>query len=136
MSKRKHYTPQSFESGKSKDVSAVLYASMLQSKNYIELSNGAKVLYQYMKLQYYGAKNIPEHPQEHFYFNEAMYMKTYKLGTNKAQFRKYRNELIEGGFIYLVEYGGTTRTKNIYGFCDKWRTETKQILPIILNHKK
>lgn len=140
MSNRKNrvnrYTPRHFERIGGSKVSAVLFASMLQSKAYIELSNGAKVLYVYMKLQLYGARPIKEHPEEHFYFNEAMYTKTYKIGTNTEQFRKYRNELIEGGFISLVEYGGYARTKNIYAFSDKWQTGKKQEVPDVLHRKK
>ena len=73
-----------------------------------------------MKAQYYGA-TLKDHPSNHFCFNWAMYKKTYKLGTNKNQFVKYRNELIKYGLIELVEYGGNTRTKNIYAYSDKWQ---------------
>ena len=128
MSKRKKYTPQPFESVGGNNLSSNIYITMLQHPNFIALSNGAKVLYLHMKAQYYGAKII-DHPNTHFYFNWALYSKTYKLGTNKAQFEKYRNELIKYGFIELVEYGGYSKTKNIYAYSDKWQTGTTFDIP-------
>lgn len=119
--RRKAYVPKSFESVGGNSLSANLYATMLQSKAWHNLNKGAMVLYTYMKLQYYGAKGINEHPRTDFVFNKAMYTKVYGLYTNTEQFRKDRDRLIENGFIELVENGKTTRTKNIYRFSDKWQ---------------
>ena len=80
MSKRrKAYVPKSFESVDGSRLSANMYASMLQSKAWLSLNKGAMVLYTYMKLQYYGQKTIPDREQECFYFNKAMFIKTYQL---------------------------------------------------------
>jgi len=114
------------------NLSAVLYASMLQSENWLKLSHGAKVTYLYMKLQLYGARPIAEHPKEHFYFNDAMATKVYKICSNRTQCRKYRNELIQYGFIELVEYRAHTFDKNIYTFSDKWQTGNEYPLPQVL----
>lgn len=64
MARKKKYVPKAFESGKAGDVSANIYASMMQSKAWNNLTNNAKVLYLYMKLQYYGQKTIPDREQE------------------------------------------------------------------------
>ena len=123
MSKRrKAYVPKSFESVDGNRLSANMYASMLQSKAWLSLNKGAMVLYTYMKLQYYGAKNIQDHPNTDFVFNKAMATKVYPLYTNMSQFRKERDLLIEYGFIEYVENGKNTRTKSIYRFSDKWQS--------------
>ena len=60
MARKKKYVPKAFESGKAGDVSANIYASMIQSRAWSNLTNNARVLYVYMKLQYYGQKTIPD----------------------------------------------------------------------------
>lgn len=121
MSRKKAYVPKAFESIGGQNLSANLYASMLQSEAYMDLSKNAMVLYQYMKLQYYGAKGLPGHASTDFVFNKALYTKTYQLYTNPNQFRKDRDSLIEHGFIEYVECGKNTRTKSIYRFSDRWQ---------------
>ena len=88
MARKKKYVPKAFESGKAGDVSANIYASMIQSRAWSNLTNNARVLYVYMKLQYYGQKTIPDREQECFYFNKAMFIKTYQLYKNVNQFYK------------------------------------------------
>lgn len=44
-----------------------------------------------------------------------------KLYSNLCTFRADIDQLIECGFINLVESGWTTRTVNIYGFSDRWK---------------
>jgi len=125
MGRKKPYVPKPFESSRgSKDISAPIYASMVQSSAWLKLSNNARVLYMYMKLQKYGAKDIPGWDELCFYFNASMYTEVYKLYTNRTQFRKDRQQLIDNGFIEIMEDGTLTRTKNIYRFSDKWQTLT------------
>ena len=114
------YKPKPFES-KGDNLSANIYASMMQSRAWENLTNNARVVYVYMKLQYYGQKPIQGHPPHHFYMNQATLQKTYKLYTNMKQFRKDRQMLIDNGFIEVVESGRFTRTKNIYKLSDKWQ---------------
>ena len=121
MARKKKYVPKSFESSKAGDVSANIYASMMQSEAWSNLTNNARVLYLYMKLQYYGQKTIPDREQECFYFNKALVTKTYQLYTNVNQFYKDKKMLIDNGFIETVENGRNTRTKNVYRFSSKWR---------------
>lgn len=88
----------------------------------MSLKPRAKVLYLYMKAQYYGVKekNKPEQNPLYFVFNQAMWKTTYKLYTNNKSFYEDRDALIERGFIEIVETGKITRTKNIYKFSDSW----------------
>ncbi len=119
---RSKYTPKPFESVGGNKLSANIYVSMMQKPAFYTLSGGAVKLYLYMKAQLYGAKNLPEHPSTDFVFNWAMASKINNLYTNKNQFYKDRNMLIEHGLIEYIENGKNTRTKSIYRFSDKWQT--------------
>ena len=119
---RSKYTPKPWESVGGNKLSANIYATMIQSPAWMKLSKNARLLYVYMKLQYYGAKNLPDHPATDFTFNWALVSKTYKLYSNKRQFENDRNMLIEHGFIEYIENGKNTRTKSIYRFSDKWQS--------------
>ena len=123
MGRRKQkYVPKRYESRKqSGDISANIYASMMHSAAWQNLTSNAIRLYLYMKLQLYGQKSIPEQGEECFYFNKAMWKNTYQLYTNQAQFYKDRDLLVKNGFIEIIEHGQNTRTKAIYKFSDKWQ---------------
>lgn len=130
MSRKRKYEPKAYECVSSQPpLSAVIYASMVQSDNWKKLSHGAHVTYLYMKLQLYGARNIEGHPKEHFYFNDAMATKVYGISTNREQCRKYRNELLQYGFIELVEYRAHSFDKNIYTFSSRWQTGQEYPIP-------
>lgn len=120
------FKPYTFEKIGNANLSAVLFASMLQSNAYLDLSSNAKVLYTYMKLQLYGQAEKPQGKQDCFVFNKAMYTKVYPLFKNGEQFTKHCHELIRNGFIEEIENGHTTRTKNIYRFSDKWQAWTPE----------
>lgn len=121
MSRRKQYIPKAWESINGSRLSANIYVSMMQSNAWMQLSKNARLLYLYMKAQYYGAKNLSDRPATDFVFNWALVSKTYKLYTNYQRFENDRNMLIEKGFIDLVENGKNTRTKSIYRFSDRWQ---------------
>ena len=121
MARKSKFYPNNFENvGKSK-LSATLYASMLQSPAWYALSPKAKELYLYMKLQLFGQNPIEGYGTDCFVFNKAMFTKTYPIYKTGAQFRRDRDQLIEYGFIEMVECGRFTRTKNIYRFSAKWQ---------------
>ena len=122
MARRKQYIPKSWESVGGNRLSANIYASMIQSKAWMQLSKNARLLYVYMKMQYYGAKNLVDHPETDFVFNWALASKTYKLYSNYARFKSDRDMLIKYGFIEVIENGKNTRTKSIYRFSDKWQS--------------
>lgn len=98
-----------------------VYMSMLTAPRWKKLSKGAQVLYIYMKAQYY-SKNTVEYPTERdiFYFNDAL-IRYYELYTNMSQYRKDRQQLIDNGFIEVVEDNHLRKKKNIYKFSDRWK---------------
>lgn len=121
MSRRKPYIPKAWESRNGSRLSANIYITMMQSNAWMQLSKNARLLYLYMKAQYYGAKNLHDRPATDFVFNWALVSKTYKLYTNYQRFENDRDMLIKYGFIDLVENGKNTRTKSIYRFSDRWQ---------------
>lgn len=123
--KKKKYIPKSFESSKGEgDLSAVLYASMLQSPAWKKLTKPQQVLYLYMKLQFYGANQVEDMPQIYFHFNQTLWKKTYGLYTNTTSFYKDRDALIKHGFVEMVESGRNTRSKAIYKLSYNWQNGT------------
>lgn len=122
MSKKK-YIKKEFESdGSSSDVSANIYKSMILSDAFQSLTKNQRLLYVYMKLQYYSQKKKPYGKTDMFYFNRFMWNDKYKLYKGNANsFAKDRDALIEKGFIKIVDDGSTTRTKNVYQFSSKWQ---------------
>ena len=121
MARKHKFTPKNFEKVGASNLSCTLYASMLQSPAWYALSPKAKELYTYMKLQQYGQAPIEGYGADCFVFNQAMYTKVYPIYKSGAQFRRDRDQLIEYGFIEMVECGRFTRTKNIYKFSAKWQ---------------
>lgn len=130
------YKKKSFESdGNSSDISANIYMSMLQNKNFKQLSDKQVRLYLYCKAQYYTEKRKPrtnielggETSEEFFTMNENKWKNLYGLYTENTRryFYKDMSRLIELGFIDKVESGQHTRTSNIYKFSDRWWKEIK-----------
>lgn len=131
MAKKKAYRPKSFESsGKSNDTSANLYESMLLSAAFMDLTPKQRLLYVYMKAQYYGkrkpGKDNPDieslQGDDLFYFPLTLAEK-YKLYTksNHMQFYKDVRAIESHGFIQTVSNGKTTRSKSIYRFIGDWK---------------
>ena len=129
--RKKPYKPKSFEStGISNDTSANLYESMLLSVAFRKLTNNQKLLYVYMKKQYYGkrkpGRDYPEIEQlqgeEKFYFNLALAEKyeIYKKG-NRRQFYKDIDSLESHGFIRTVSNGKATGSRSVYKFVEDWK---------------
>jgi len=133
-SRHKDFTPNSWETVGDNKLSTALYMKMLTSEAYLTLSSNATRLYTYMKLQLYGqhGKDKIQDPENKgrdcFVFNKAMWSKdtdnphSYRLFGNGKQFKQYKSELIEHGFIDEVQSNWTTREKNIYCFSSRWKT--------------
>lgn len=124
MSKKKNVR-KDFESLKpSGDTFARIYKTMVTSEAFKSLSKKQRLLYVYMKMEYYGQpnKNRPDKNKlELFYFNRGIYKNKYELYTNDGSFYRDRDALIEKGFIDCVRNGLTTRQKSIYRFSNRWR---------------
>lgn len=85
--------------------------NMMESKAWKELSVYSKVLYVEMKNKYTGSNDN----DISFTYKEALEI------MNARTFTKSVDQLIEFGFIKLVEQNWTTRRPNIYGFNDQWK---------------
>lgn len=79
-------------------------------KHFLELTSNAKLLYMYMKDTYRGTNNF-KYPQS--FANN--------INMAPATFKRAKKELIDKGFIEIVEWGYSTRTENIYSFSEKWK---------------
>lgn len=131
MAKKKAYRPKTFESsGKSNDTSANLYESMLLSAAFMDLTPKQRLLYVYMKAQYYGKRKPgKDNPgieslqgDELFYFPRTLAEK-YNLYTrsNNRQFYNDIKAIEEHGFIKTISSGKATKTKSIYKFVGAWK---------------
>lgn len=88
-----------------------LTRSMLSSKAWKSLTMHSKVLYMEMKNKYTGNNEN----DISFTYKEAMEI------MNDRTFTKCVDQLIECGFIKLLEQNWTLRKPNIYGFNDQWK---------------
>lgn len=130
--KREVYVKKPFESNcTSSDTSANIYVSMLMSENWQKLTKNAQILYVYCKAQYYAEKQKPkpryiilseQEQRQCFTMNKSKWKDLYNIySSDNGQFNKDIKQLIEYGFIELVESGWGTRTKNIYMLSNKWQ---------------
>ena len=130
--KKSVYVKKSFESDLSKDdTSANIYVSMLLSERWKQLSKNAQILYVYCKAQYYAEKKKPkptfrqltdQEQKQCFTMNKSKWQSLYKIyPSDNGQFNKDMKQLIDNGFIELIENGKITRTKSIYMLSNKWK---------------
>lgn len=105
---------------------AILTDKMALSKTYQELSFTAKNVLQVCKLcRQYHQKNetkIDNNPL-YFYFNRKIQEKYGLKNPNKT--RKALCELVNNGFIDVIENNAHRKTKNIYSFSGKWQIKEK-----------
>ena len=85
--------------------------NMINSEAWKDLDIYARDLYHNMKSKF----NFNNENNISFTYEEGM-----KL-MSKASFTKAIDNLIEHGFIYIVENGRALRKANIYGFSDNWQ---------------
>lgn len=131
MARKRTYRPKSFESsGVSNDTSANIYESMLASPAFMDLSKNQRLLYVYMKAQYYGkrkpGKDNPDidalQGDDLFYFPMSL-AERYGIysRSNHTQFYSDIAAIEQHGFIKAVSNGKSTRSKSIYRFVSDWR---------------
>ena len=129
MAKKKKYQKKLFEStGESYDVSANIYLSMIKSEAWLSLTKNQRLLYLYLKMQYYSQKRKPNKDDKSmFYFNQTKWMNEYQLYSegNKKSFYNDIEQLIIKGFIDCVSSGKTTRERNIYKYSSRWQNYNK-----------
>lgn len=131
--KKQKYAPQPFESdGSPSDTSANIYMSMLMSYAWQQLSKNAQILYVYCKAQYYAEKKKPksefrqlteQEERQCFTMNKSKWQKLYNIyKSDNGQFNRDMKQLIEWGFVELVESGKNVRKKNTYMLSSKWKS--------------
>lgn len=124
MGKRKQ-NPYAYVDGLEKNKPyAILSDKMALSSVYQGLSLEAKYVLQVCKLcrQYHQKTDKTlNNNLLYFYFNRKLQEKYGLKNPNKT--RKALCELIENGFIDVVENNAHRKTKNIYAFCSKWRNK-------------
>ena len=87
---------------------------MIESLAFNDLTKNQRLLYMYLKLQYYNSKNRPvKDDNTCFYFNAHMYREKFKLYSNDKQFYNDRDALISHGFIKVKENGKTMNIINV-----------------------
>ncbi len=110
--KKKDYGFKPFEKSTNADNRHIrITLDMMESKAWKKLTAHSKMVYQEMKAKYTGS-------------NENNISFTYKEATeimNERTFTKCIDQLIECGFIKLIEQNWATRKSNIYGFNDQWK---------------
>lgn len=109
--RKKQYIPKSFEStGEPRDTSANIYESMLCSAAYQDLTKNQRLLYVYMKAQYYGKRKPGRdnldieslQGDDLFYFNPALAVK-YGLYASGSRWQFYADikAVEDHGFFYI-----------------------------------
>lgn len=133
--KSQPYIKKPFESdGRSSDVSANIYYSMLTSAAWLDLTSNQKNLYLVCKMQFYAEKNKPDGDRSLFTLNQAKWAFSvdkdtgkrtgqYQLynKTNAAGFYNDMQALVTHGFVRVKAHGGNGHFKTIYQFSDRWQ---------------
>ena len=86
--------------------------TLLLSDKFKNLSYGAQILYFCMGMESGGKKQFP------FPASSAK-----KYGIPRNSFARFKDELIQAGFIRTVFYGRITREKNLYEFRIDWQAQ-------------
>ena len=128
MSRKKHFNPYAYCDGLDKGVPfATLSDRQAESPTFQKMSDGAKYVLMVCRLcrQYHtgtdknGRSRSIQGNGLYFYFNRAI-QKKYGLN-NPNRVRAELIELVQGGFLDVIECNGHARKKNVYAFCSKWR---------------
>lgn len=118
--KKKGFTKESFESGKSTSNFIALYWDMWDSKAWQELNAHERNLYLTMRRKY--QRKVLNGMLDSSNKNDiSMPKKEYEQIMHQDTFYKCIDNLIEKGFVKVVRNGRFTKQCNIYGFVDMWQ---------------
>ncbi|KRE70766.1 hypothetical protein [Paenibacillus sp. Soil750] len=110
--KKKDYGFKLFEKSTSADNRHIrITLDMMDSKAWKELTAHSRMLYMEMKAKYTGSNQN----DISFTYKEALKI------MNDRTFTKCIDQLIEYGFIKLLQQNWTKREPNIYGFSEQWK---------------
>ena len=99
---------------------------MLTSAAFTDLTKNQRLLYIYMKAQYYG-KRKPSHDfimqsDEVFYFNRAIAIEYHLYSdSNRKSFYDDIKAIEQHGFIRTISNGKAAKQRNIYQFVSDWK---------------
>lgn len=126
------YKPQAFEAitgpGK-RNRSANIYNTMIESPAWQKLTKSQRLLYIYMKLQYFddSREKVSDESPVCFYFNQRLWKDVYGLYSNKNAYYRDRDALIQHGFIERVDIDpeclGNVKPKAVYRYSWKWQND-------------
>lgn len=105
---------------------------MMESSAWQALSIEAQGLYLFIKKKYTKRKDGSDNAEDIHLIN-----KDYRvLKKCKNTIMKYLDELIDNGFIKVIEHGKYSRTPNIYAFSDEWKKHNTDDFFIHPNDKR
>ena len=130
MARKKKYTPKPFESKGGKDSFAMIFMSQVKSPAFMDLTDKQRLIYMYMKLQFYGQRNRPmkDYPdiadsEQYFYFNLQLAKEYGLVKSDGSRGLLYANikAIEDHGFIKTISNGREVKQKSIYVFSMDWR---------------
>lgn len=109
-----------------------IYESMVKSDQFKTLSNPAKLLYMYCRIQQkssdgtaclhkHGKEEGVEYPSSCFTFPAGQQQ---AYGLQRTNSHRYFNELIEKGFIEKYESNEHRKKVNVYRFVSNWKNSS------------
>ena len=132
-SAKKKYLDNAASLGES-DFFGTIYDGMCQSKQYQSLSIGARQFYTLCRVQSrssHGKACLSRHGQEenttytdYCFCFPAKHLKLY--GVDRSNANRYLNELINAGFIDLLEQNKHRKKINVYCFSSRWKQTSKE----------
>lgn len=130
----KKYKPRNYETPSSNDIYFPMHHLLMSSPAFMDLKKGQQSLYMWMRHQIYACPALHEktpklkykeeglfQDNKYFFFSEYYWKTKYKLYTNKNQFYKDRDALIEHGFIRIASNGKMQKTQTVYEFTSNWQ---------------
>lgn len=109
-----------------------IYESMVKSDQFRALSNPAKLLYVYCRIQHQSGSGRAclhnhekeegvKYPQTCFVFPAKMQL---EYGLQRTNSQRYFNELIKAGFIEKYEANKHRKKINVYRFVSDWKNSS------------
>ena len=107
-----------------------IYTGMLKHKNYKKLSIGARMFYIYCRanafegravLYRHGKEENKTYSDNVFCFTSSQQA---EYGVDRANGKRWFDELIKAGFIEVVEQNKHRMRVNVYAFSSKWKDDS------------
>jgi len=122
MAKRIKYRHESFESSTEQGKFTKICDDMMESPAWLDLSLRQQGLYLYIKKKYTQKKSNGIKISDNKDDISLPKREAILLYGDLRTFRADRDKLVANGLIEIVQLGWNTRTANIYGFSDNWKS--------------